>query len=162
MSVENSIFLRHADLPHPEAWQRAIKAAGFPLRIDTGFVFGEFEGYLPCVLEGDECGFELFTELVNLNELSAEGQLSPEQRETLDDRTYLVTLATHSSFRDGLASVLAGAALCATADGILSCAGDPFVSSSGALEWARSVEPGMRQGLLKQLEREKRRQHARK
>lgn len=158
MSVDTNIFVRRASMLSPDAWQAAVDELAFPLRMDTDFEVDEFEGFLPCDLEGEEAGFEFFAEDVDLDEFMAEGHLTSEQRNALGDRSLLITLSTRSSFRDGLAAVFAGAALCAKADGLLSCEGEPFVAAADALAWARSVEPGMRTGILEQVAREKRRQ----
>ncbi len=157
MSVDNCIFMRRSSMLTPTDWQRAIDASGLSLKLDTDFEIGAFEGFLPCVLDDEPAGFEIFFEEIDLDNLVNNEVLTSEQRNVLADRSFLVTLSTRSNFREGLSSVFAAAVLCSGTDGMLTCEGEPFVAASAAIEWARSIEPGMRQGIAEQLARQARR-----
>lgn len=60
MSMELYLFLNKSAMPEPVSWQQSITDAGFPLRIDTDFAPQSFVGFLPCVLEDRQTGFEYY------------------------------------------------------------------------------------------------------
>lgn len=136
MSVSRTVYLRRSNMPTPEAWAKAIRAAGFPIDIDTDFDAESFSGFLPCRYDGQESGFEYFVSTV------AERKAEDEGLETtgLGDRDVGVSFVTHSSLRELAAAVAAAGVLCAQADGVLHDEeSDERVSASNALVDAREM-----------------------
>jgi hypothetical protein len=53
------VYLDRASAPAREALQAALKELGFKLSLDEGYAPFETKGYLPCVLDGEDAGFDL-------------------------------------------------------------------------------------------------------
>lgn len=126
-------------MPTPEQWQGTLSGHGFDLELDTDFDVETFQGYLPCLYKGQECGFEYFRLAV------AEAGYTAGQLKDVGDRDTVVSFTTRSDSLDLLASVVASGALCATADGVLfdgnyDGEANSVITSAGAIPWARSGE----------------------
>lgn len=148
MSVENNIFIQKQNLPTPKQWIDAIQQQGFKMEMDTDFDNIEHEGYLPCKYQGQDAGFEYWTEEININELLDDELLSPEEAEQLGERNFMVTLTTHSDFREYMTSMIASAVLCSISDGMIAEGGEPpFISAQEAVKWAKDNEPEIQKEL---------------
>ncbi len=67
MSVEVRVYVREANMPTRDQWQRAIDGAGVDLRLDE-FSTRQHTGFVPAKLEGQKAGFEYFFEAVEPGE----------------------------------------------------------------------------------------------
>lgn len=52
-------YLRKTSVPSRKALQEALQQAKFPLTLDEGYTPGQSAGYLACVLDGEDAGFDL-------------------------------------------------------------------------------------------------------
>lgn len=109
MSISRSVYLRRTKMLVPEAWAEAIRAAGFPVTMDTDFDVERHSGFLPCRYDDREGGFEYSFSTV------AESGETPD----IGDRDVCVSFVTHSSMRELATAVVAAAVLCAETDGVL-------------------------------------------
>ena len=131
-------------LPTPQQWIDAIKSHGFEMEMDVDFDIVEHEGFLPCKYKNQDAGFEYWTEEADIDEFLEEDMLTPEEAELLGDRGFLVTLTTHSDFREYMTSMIAAAVLCEISDGMLAEGGEPpFISASDAVNWAKECVPAI-------------------
>lgn len=110
MSVEVIVYVRDAELPSREEWQRAIDAENIGLQLED-FSPREHTGFLPARLDGQECGFEYSFEAVDEWE-------SEEVLTEIGDRDRRVAFVWHSSELDGQAAMLAAAVLTKLTDGV--------------------------------------------
>jgi hypothetical protein len=128
VSVEVTVYLAREAMPDPSDWAKAVVDAGFELKLDSDFDVDDFSGFLPCLYEGIEAGFEYFSgpiEFVDGLELPS-------------DFDFSVTFVTHSSMRELASSTVASAVLCQLSQGVLVDAeGDVAVPASDAIAWAR-------------------------
>ena len=60
MSVAQSAFLEKSRVPDRVKLEESIRALGFDLAIDEFYRPFECSGFLPCVLNGKESGFEIY------------------------------------------------------------------------------------------------------
>lgn len=64
MSQEQTAYLIRASVPERQALQTAINALGFDCKIDGSYVSFKSSGFLPCVLNGSNSGFEVYFDSV--------------------------------------------------------------------------------------------------
>lgn len=148
MSVENNVFMIRANMPTPEEWASAIRSRGFEMELDSDFDVEEFEGFLPCKYKGEEAGFEYWSEPTCLEELVEEGLLNEDEKSVLGESDFLVTLATHSDFRDLITSMIASAVLVELSGGYLAEGGEPpFVHGADAVQAVRKSLPAIEKEL---------------
>src|SRR6266567_4550335 len=62
MSLHQTAFVNRASVPQRDALQAAIDALGFDCKLDTSYVPFKTNGFLPCVLDGRDSGFEIYFE----------------------------------------------------------------------------------------------------
>lgn len=60
MSQEQTAYLTRASVPERQALQAAVDALGFDCKIDGSYMPFKSSGFLPCVLNGSESGFEVY------------------------------------------------------------------------------------------------------
>ena len=100
MSVHLCVYLLGERLPTRDAWQAAIDAAGVPLTLeecDTRIL----NGFLPCRLDGLECGFEYYFQALE----------QQEDTRDLGDCDRMITFILHGQMTDWKAAMYAAAAL---------------------------------------------------
>jgi len=142
MSVENNVFMVRDNMPTPQQWLAAIKSQGFEMEMDTDFDVEEHEGFLPCKYKGVDAGFEYYAESVDIAEFLEDDLLTDEEARQLGNRTFLVSLITHSDYREYMTSMIASAVLCSLADGMFAEGGEPpFIMASESVKWARDCIP---------------------
>jgi hypothetical protein len=109
MSIELHVYLREESLPTRAEWQAAIDRGEGKLVIDE-FAPRAHSGFLPCRLNGVECGFEYSFDPL------------PEQDEALrkpiGNRDRVVTLVLQGSLDDLRAAMYGAAALTELSDGV--------------------------------------------
>lgn len=140
MSVDLNVYLHRASMPNPSDWQEAIRAAGFPVEIDTGFDVDTFTGFLPCKLDSQLSGFEYFA-----------SPLDPEEAMELEapaGADFSVTFVTHANLRELAASLAAASVLCQVSGGLLvdPQSGESY-SGGDAVTWAKAELEQLRRHL---------------
>ncbi len=139
MSVEVTVYLRDAELPSRDEWQRAIDAEGIDLQLDQ-FSPREHTGFLPTKLDGQDCGFEYFFQSVDQAE--KEDLLAE-----IGERDRSVSFVCHSSEIEGRAAMLAAAVLTKLADGVF------FDPQGGGFARGRGVFALIEQGERSEMDR---------
>lgn len=132
MSVDLIVFAKRSAVPSPGDWQRAIRAAVFPVDLDTDIDMDTFSGFLPCKFRSTPSGFEYFSSC--FSEENRQGLGAPEGSD------FQVTFATHSDMKEFATSLLAASALCNASNGLLvdPQSGEQF-DAEAVLPWARST-----------------------
>ena len=116
------VFLQRSRLPTVEAWNAAIKAAGFDLVLDLADL-REDDGYLPATWEGAESGFEWYLAPVADLEVAPPGDTASADVEA--------SLCFTSQAAEDVVSCVAGAVLAKMSDGFY---------------WDPETEPQMHRG----------------
>lgn len=62
MSLQQTAYVERATVPQSDALQAAIDALGFNCKLDRSYIPFVSEGFLPCVLDGNDSGFEIYFE----------------------------------------------------------------------------------------------------
>jgi hypothetical protein len=62
MSLEQTAYVGRSSVPQRDALQQAIDALGFECKLDESYVPFKSAGFLPCVLNGKDSGFEIYFE----------------------------------------------------------------------------------------------------
>ncbi len=62
MALQQTAYVVRADVPSRETLQAAVNSLGFDCKIDAFYVPFQCSGFLPCVLNGRESGFEIYFE----------------------------------------------------------------------------------------------------
>jgi hypothetical protein len=118
MSISRTVYVRRRNMLTPKAWAEAIRAAGFPMEMDTDFDVERLSGFLPCRYDGQDSGFEYF--FSTLAEMKADNEDNEDfEIPDVGDRDVGVSFVTHSSMRALATAVVAAAVLCAQTDGVL-------------------------------------------
>jgi hypothetical protein len=133
MSMELYLFLNRADLPSPEVWQQRITQSGFRLQLDTDFDPVTFTGFLPCMLEGQQLGFEYY--FVAKDSIAPSDTYLAPVAQPFDS---IITLVWGGSLREMAAVMMAAGALSAA---LPSCIympeDDSTIAGEQALSYAR-------------------------
>lgn len=112
MSLEQFALIKKDDVPSREIWQKYIDALGFDFQLDPELKPFEDSGYLPCILNGNESGFEIYYEA------AAEiiGQFA-ELKSRIGDRDFSISFRWGGDMAELASVVIASAALvhCANA-----------------------------------------------
>ncbi|WP_020475694.1 hypothetical protein [Zavarzinella formosa] len=129
MSVDLIVYLRHAAMPTPSVWRKAIRDAGFLVQLDTDFDPDTASGFRPCQYQGAVSGFEYFVSRLSPSEAAECGEPPGSD--------FSVTLVTHSDLKDFACSVVAAGVLAQVSGGLLvdQQSGESF-SASDAVVWA--------------------------
>lgn len=132
LSVNLCVYLREERLPTREVWQAAIDAAGTRLNLDE-FDTRSMDGFLPCRLDGADCGFEY-----SFHPL--EGQ-DEEIRDRIGNCNRIVILRFHSEMNDYKAAMYAAAALTEISGGTYyDPQGELIATGNGVYELIRQDE----------------------
>jgi len=62
MSLEQTAYVERASLPQRAALQAAVDGLGFDCKLDGSYAPFHSQGFLPCVLNGKDSGFEIYFE----------------------------------------------------------------------------------------------------
>jgi hypothetical protein len=133
VSVETVVVFSRAKIVSPQEWQLQISGIQPGLVIDTDFEPLEFDGFLPCKLLGQDCGFEY--SLDELDEDSRE-ELGPHLESEWDS---VLTLVSRSELADCQSAVIAAAAFTVSVGGSVLGDEDELLHQSTTLEWAQRV-----------------------
>lgn len=129
MSIETRVIFERARLPTAAEWADAIVQAGYPLELDREFDPATFSGFLPCVYQGDESGFEYF--------FGEAADALPGDPSALAERNAAAFFITHSDVTDLATATIAASVLAALTDGVLfDCEGGELVEASSVRRWA--------------------------
>jgi hypothetical protein len=55
-----TIYLKSTDVPMRKALQKAVDELNFGLTLDEAYMPFEMAGYLPCILNGEDAGFDMW------------------------------------------------------------------------------------------------------
>src|SRR5262245_40217520 len=106
MSISRTVYVRRSNMLTPKAWAEAIRAAGFPMELDTDFDVERHSGFLPCRYDGQDSGFEYY--FSTLAEMRAEdGADEACATPEVGDRDVGIAFVTHSSIRELVTAVVA-------------------------------------------------------
>jgi hypothetical protein len=111
MSVDLCIYLARPTMPSPEQWANAIRFAGFPVELDRDFNVDTQTGFLPCLFEQSQSGFEYFSRALSEKEQA--------DLDTPHGCDFAVTLVTHSDLRETATALIAAGVLCKLTGGIV-------------------------------------------
>ena len=142
MSQEQYAFIHKSRVPAVQEWQRAVDEAGYDLRIDAEFKPFEHAGFLPCQLNGEQSGVEVYYDLTRdlcdqeLAQSIAQG------------RDVCISFRWGGSFREGACAMILALALAKSFDAILSYEGEPPCDSLDAFQAELAI-------MLKEAERER-------
>ena len=133
VSVDLCVYVREQRLPTRDAWQSAIDAAGMRLTLDE-FDTRNFDGFLPCRLDGIECSFEYYFHTLE--------EQDEEIRDRIGDSNRVVTLVLHGGqMTDLKAAMFAAAALTEVSGGTFyDPQGDVAATGKGVYELIRQDE----------------------
>jgi hypothetical protein len=62
MSLEQTAFVDKGVVPDRQALQDAVDALGYDCKLDDSYTPFKSEGFLPCILNGQQSGFEIYFE----------------------------------------------------------------------------------------------------
>ncbi len=109
MSVDLLVYLSDDRLPTRDQWQHAIVSSGLDLHLDD-FSTRHLSGFLPCRLNGNECGFEYFYGAI---------EEADDVREEIGGHNRVITFVLHGGQKlDSDAAMLAAAVLTQLCDGV--------------------------------------------
>ena len=146
MSVELFVYLRNDCVPSQLEWQAGIHTAGLKLILDE-FSPCDHAGFLPCRLNGGQCGFEYYLGAVADLVKDLESEDIERLRKQIGERDRVVTLRLHGGRMDDLmAAMYAAAVLAELSDGVFE---DPqsgeFATGRGVFELLRRNEDSERE-----------------
>ena len=137
-SDDVNVHMRPGPFPTPETWNKAIKAAGFDLDIDTKFEWNKFNGFLPAKYKGHDAGFELYYGNYDLSTFPKEEQAE------LGNRSQVVSLILHGDAYGYISGIIAGAVLSSITDGRFTFGGELLpIKAKNAIQWAKNQESSL-------------------
>ncbi len=114
MSMELHAYIAKSSVPDRETWQNAINRLGFSLELDESLKENEDSGYLPCKLNGEESGFEIYYEPPD--EYIHE---APELREPIGTRDWCISFRWGGDMDELACVFMAAAALVTACDAVV-------------------------------------------
>lgn len=136
MSHCQSTILSRADVPDRASMQNAIDAIGFNMKIDESYEPFGSSGFLPCTLNGQPSGVEIFWE--PLHDILAAW---PNLKELVAERDSAMTFVLHSDMSELVCALVLSAALCISFGAVSFYQDDNTLSSASELiEEARQAE----------------------
>jgi hypothetical protein len=146
MSVDLCVFLRNESLPTHSQWQAAINEKRLNLVLDD-FSSREHTGFLPCRLNGVQCGFEYYF-------AGLEGAYE-DIKTKIGDRDRVVTLVLHGSMDDLKAAMLTAAVLTELCDGVFyDPQGPEFLIGDGVFKLIQRDEDAERERIRRLAEKD--------
>src|SRR5512133_2716137 len=137
MSVEVYVYLRNSRLPTHAEWQAAINKENVNLVLDE-FSPREHTGFLPCRLNGSECGFEYLFHPLEDQDAEIRGQIGECAR--------LVEMIWHGRMDDARAAMYAAAVLTEISGGVFhDLQTGEFATGRGVYELMRQAEESARE-----------------
>jgi hypothetical protein len=153
MSVKLWVFLRDSDVPTQSAWQDSINRSSLHLLLPE-FSPRDLTGFLPCSIDGAECGFEYFLDfsrdVMDGQEPDEEDEHEDEDelRTAIGDRDRVIQLVTHGGRKiDSQAQIFAAASLANMVNGVF------YDPQGGDFAIGRAVFDIIRQSEEDKLER---------
>lgn len=136
MSMEVHVF-SDRQLPSIAAWQQAIDAEGFDLKLDPGVQLAEASGFLPARLHGKQSGFEAYHD--DASDLMAACMEIPDVRFARAWK-FAISFRWGSLFHEGASAYMAATAYARATDGEVF---DPEEGRILTLAEARAAAAGM-------------------
>ncbi len=142
MSLQQTAYVERASVPERAELQAAVDALGFDCKLDLSYMPFKSEGFLPCVLNGKDSGFEIYFES------TAEVlQNYPDLTETIGSRDAAITFRWGGDMAECACVLIVSAALAKTFDAVVHYQDDNMLSSAGQLvEEARAALQSLRSG----------------
>jgi hypothetical protein len=106
MSLEQYAFLKRDDVPTVSEWQSAIDEIGFDFKLDPELKPHEDSGFLPCILEGKESGFEIYYETANETL-----KIFPQLKDKIESRDYVISFRWGGDMAECASVLIASIAL---------------------------------------------------
>lgn len=106
MSLEMHAFVEKDRLPARAAWQAAIEQLRYPLRLDPELDLSTASGFSPCILDGNESGFDLY-----LDRVAEIAEAYPHIRDRISRCTWAVSFRWGGDLRECACVSAAAAAL---------------------------------------------------
>lgn len=106
MAKSQTAFLVRGRVPDRQALQDAIKSLHFRLAVDASYVPFECSGYLPCILDGEDSGFE-----IRFGDSSAPLADVPFVQAQIGDRDVAIIFRWSGDLRERVSAMIVSAAL---------------------------------------------------
>jgi hypothetical protein len=128
MSLEQTAYIARPSLPDHAALQAAIDALGFDCKVDASYEPFKSRGFLPCVLGGQNSGFEIYFESAATN-LAYFPQLIP----MVASRDVAITFRWGGDMAECACVLIVSAALAKSCGAIVHYHDDDIVNSGDEL-----------------------------
>ena len=129
MSIEIHAFIKKANVPSREDWQKSIEESGYKMSLDEDLKAFESSGFVPCKLDDIESGFE-----INYETTETYIETYPTIKEKLTDQDYCITFRLGSSTDEYTCVLIASLALLRTKDAIIYDPADDMFYTQKQLE----------------------------
>lgn len=106
MSLEQYAFINKTKVPSREQWQEAIDRSGYRLILDPELKPFEDSGFVPCKLNEQESGFEIYYE-----EIGEYLHAFPHLREEIGKRNYTISFRWGADMAECACVLIASLAL---------------------------------------------------
>lgn len=113
MPRSQTAFLNRKDVPTREALQKAIEGLKFKLTLDDSYVPFKTSGYLPCTLDGEDAGFD-----IRFQEVDVQAQ-SPALQSQIGGRDTAIAFRWSGDVRELASAMIVCAALATSAGAIV-------------------------------------------
>jgi hypothetical protein len=135
MSLLQTAYLQRHSIPDRHALQEAIDALGFDCKVDDSYVPFVKSGFLPCTLNGDKSGFEVYFSIAS--ELL---EHFPHLRSTVGSRDAAITFRWGGDMAECACALIISAALARSFAAVVHFQDDDLLYSADQLvEVALSV-----------------------
>jgi len=140
MALEQTAYLHRASVPQLNALQGAVDSLGFDCKLDSSYMPFTSSGFLPCLLNGRESGFEIYFD-------PAEELLNsfPELADTVGKRDVPITFRWGGDMAELACVLIVSAALAKSFDAVVHYHDDNMLYSADQLvEEARNALAALR------------------
>jgi hypothetical protein len=128
MSLLQTAYLERRSVPDREALQAAIDALAFDCKVDIFYVPFKASGFLPCILSGNNSGFEIYFE--SATKLLAQ---FPRLVSTVGNRDVAVTFRWGSDMAECACMLIVSAALAKSFAAVVHYQDDDLIFSADQL-----------------------------
>ncbi len=130
-----TVYLKAADVPTRKVLQKAIDQLNLGLTLDEAYTPFEMAGYLPCILRGEDAGFDMW-----FKNRPSEFTVPPALQPQIGDREVAIVCKWGGDPREAVSARIVCAALVKNFDALAQEGhGDKLVSSDELLAKAKAV-----------------------
>jgi hypothetical protein len=130
-----TIYLMSTDVPKRKALQKAVDDLKLGLTLDEAYMPFEMAGYLPCILNGEDAGFDMW-----FKNRPSEFTVSPALQSQIGDRGVAILCKWGGDSREAASALIVCAALVKSFDAIAQEGnGDTLLSSEQLLAKANAA-----------------------